>query len=61
MKLGESHAAFLDRLQLDLMKERDPAEMVRRTLRELAAHLGVDHATWGTFTPDGSVVAVPEE
>ena len=61
MKLGESHAAFLDRLQLDLMKERDPAEMVRRTLRELAAHLGVDHATWGTFTPDGSVVTVREE
>jgi PAS domain S-box-containing protein len=61
MKSGESHAAFLDRLQLDLMKERDPVEMVRRTLRELGAHLGVDHATWGTFTPDGSALTVQEE
>jgi PAS domain S-box-containing protein len=61
MNQGESHAAFLDRLQLDLMRERDPAVMVRRALRELALHLEVNHAVWGIYTPDGSEVTIQEE
>lgn len=59
--LARSHAEFLNRLHLELMRRRDPAELVREALGSLTRHLGADGASRSTLSPDESEIRVEEE
>lgn len=60
-KRAELNARFLDELNAMLMSERDPAEMIRRTLQDVAAHLNANLVTFAEFSADFEMVTVQQE